>query len=32
MNALNITGIYANTSSAKGRVEWAHLTLQGKGF
>jgi len=28
MNELNITGICANTSSAKGRVERAHLTLQ----
>lgn len=28
MNELNISGIYANTSSAKGRVERAHLTLQ----
>ena len=28
MNELNITGICANTSSAKGRVEQAHLTLQ----
>jgi hypothetical protein len=28
MNELNITGIRANTSSAKGRVERAHLTLQ----
>ncbi|GCK83341.1 transposase [Escherichia coli] len=28
MNGLNISGICANTSSAKGRVEWAHLTLQ----
>jgi len=28
MNKLNITGICANTSSAKGRVERAHLTLQ----
>lgn len=28
MNEMNITGICANTSSAKGRVERAHLTLQ----
>lgn len=28
LNELNITGICANTSSAKGRVERAHLTLQ----
>ena len=28
MNELNITGICANTSSAKGRVERAQLTLQ----
>lgn len=28
MNELNITGICANSSSAKGRVERAHLTLQ----
>lgn len=28
MNELNITGICANTSSAKGRFERAHLTLQ----
>lgn len=28
MNELNITGICANISSAKGRVERAHLTLQ----
>ncbi|VUS84084.1 hypothetical protein SB6424_05445 [Klebsiella pasteurii] len=28
MNELNITSICANTSSAKGRVERAHLTLQ----
>ena len=28
MNELNISGICANTSSAKGRVERAHLTLQ----
>lgn len=28
MNELNITDICANTSSAKGRVERAHLTLQ----
>lgn len=28
MNELNITGICANTSSAKDRVERAHLTLQ----
>lgn len=28
MNELNITGIYANDSSAKGRVEQIHLTLQ----
>lgn len=28
MNELNITGSCANTSSAKGRVERAHLTLQ----
>lgn len=28
MNELNITGICANTSSAKGRIERAHLTLQ----
>lgn len=28
VNELNITGICANTSSAKGRVERAHLTLQ----
>lgn len=28
MNRLNITGIRANTSSAKGRVELAKLTLQ----
>lgn len=28
MNELNITGICASTSSAKGRVERAHLTLQ----
>lgn len=28
MNELNITGICTNTSSAKGRVERAHLTLQ----
>lgn len=28
MNELNITGICANTSSTKGRVERAHLTLQ----
>lgn len=27
MNELHITGICANTSSAKGRVEHAHLTL-----
>lgn len=28
LNELNITGICTNTSSAKGRVERAHLTLQ----
>jgi len=28
INELNITGICANTSSARGRVERAHLTLQ----
>jgi hypothetical protein len=28
MNELNITGIYANTSSAKGRAGRVHLTLQ----
>jgi len=28
VNELNITGICANTSSAKSRVERAHLTLQ----
>lgn len=28
MNELNITGICANISSVKGRVERAHLTLQ----
>ena len=28
MNELNITGICSNTSSAKGRVERAHLKLQ----